>query len=106
MFKTFSGNPDITNNDVSFKSALINKCDTLTLPAVTKLVTPLSECNDIIGKMTHIQIFNIQMKTAKSRHPVAAFGGRECFTLSNGSHYRPRRFGKINSGLCYACGKV
>jgi len=29
-YKTFSGNPDITKNDVGFMSALINKSDPLT----------------------------------------------------------------------------
>lgn len=109
MFKTFSGNPDITKNDVSFKTALINKCDPLTRSAVTMLVTPLSEYTDIIGKMTQFynNNANSQMKTVKSRHPVAAVGGRECW--SNGFHHRPRIFARINSEgvvICYACGKA
>jgi len=76
-------------------------------------VTSLSEYNDIFGKMTQFYNNNAnansQMKTVKSRHPVAAFGGRECSTtLFNGFHYRPRRFGRIHSEgviICYACGK-
>jgi len=54
-YKTFSGNPDITKNYVGFMFALINK-------SVTMLVTPLSEYNDIIGKMTEFYNNNANAK--------------------------------------------
>lgn len=110
-FKNFSGNPDITKNDVTFKSALINKCDSLTHSAVSMFVTPFSEFDDIIAKMTQFynNNANSQMKGAKSRHPVAAFGRKEYSRLTDGFHHRQRRFAGINSEgviLCYACGNA
>lgn len=111
MFKTFSGNPDITHDDVSFKSALINKCDPLTHSAVTMLVTPLSDYNDIIGKMTQFynNNANSQRRMKDVRHPVAAFASREYSSSSSGFHHRARKFTSVNAEgviLCYACGKA
>ncbi len=72
-FKTFSGDPGITQNDVRFKSALISKCDPLTHSAVTMLVTPQSDYSDIIAKMT--QFYNNNANTKKT-HPVSVIGAK------------------------------
>lgn len=73
VFKTFCGNPDITQDDVGFKSALLSNCDLLTLSAVAMHVRHLSEYNDIIGKMT--QFSNSYANSIKS-HLVSAIGAK------------------------------
>lgn len=65
-FTTFSGDPDITQNDVRFKFVLISKCDPLTHSAVTMLVTPQSDYSDIIAKIT--QFYNNNANTKKTHH--------------------------------------
>ncbi|XP_027000598.1 posterior protein [Tachysurus fulvidraco] len=114
-FKTFSGNPDITPNDVSFKSALINKCDSLTRSAVSMFVTHLSDYNDIIAKMT--QFFNNNANSKRS-HYVSAVGvknlnknrasnvswKKETYTTGGRKERLPPR-NPDNPLVCYSCGK-
>ncbi|XP_060726910.1 uncharacterized protein LOC132846279 [Tachysurus vachellii] len=114
-FKTFSGNPDITPNDVSFKSALINKCDSLTRSAVSMFVTHLSDYNDIIAKMT--QFFN-NNANAKRSHPVSAVGVKNLnkkrasqVSWKNENYTTEDRKERLlsrnpdNPLVCYSCGK-
>ncbi len=106
MFKTFSGDPDITQNDVRFKSALISKCDSLTHTAMTILETPQSDYSDIIAKMT--RFYNNKANTKK--HPVSVISAKKPYQ-SSGHHVsgereeRPPPYNPDNLPVCYSCGK-
>jgi len=114
-FKTFSGNPEITQNDISFKTALISKCDSSTRAAVTMFVTPLSAYDDIIAKMT--QFYNNNANEKKS-HPVSAINVKTPYQSNDRDGYRkeegrdtaerverPPPYNPDNLPVCYSCGK-
>jgi len=114
-FKTFSGNPEITQNDISFKTALISKCDSSTRSAVTMFVTPLSAYDDIIAKMT--QFYNNNANEKKS-HPVSAINVKTPYQSNDRDGYRkeegrdtaerverPPPYNPDNLPVCYSCGK-
>lgn len=76
-FRTFSGNPNMTQNEISFKSAFVSKCAPLTLNAGS---TPQSDFGDIMAEMT--QSYNSYMKKSyhvsvvHDRKPYHSSGGR------------------------------
>ena len=112
-FKTYSGFPDITTEDVVFKSALITKCDPQTRAAIDMFVTHVSEYSAIIYKMT--QFYNNQTN-AKKPHPVAAIESKfsQQRNVWKNEGYRPRErenthrpppYNPDEPIVCYSCNK-
>lgn len=97
MFKTYGGFPDITTEDVRYKSSLISKSDPQTRSAIYMHVTHHSSFDEIIAKMTQ---FYKNRANSRNPLPVASTGLCEHRDTNFGEEYSSRVI------TCYECGET